>query len=72
MRVNKCYCDVCGKEIEPDAHTKLILINKKIGKHGIGSDTIRIINESRGGVAMDFCEDCKATIALLFGGKSNE
>ena len=72
MKVNKCYCDMCGKEIEGGAETKYIPIRKNVGMHGKYNTNIRIMDEAYGGTYMDFCEDCKGTIAVLFGGKSNE
>ena len=72
MKQTKYYCDMCGKEIEGSAEAKYIPIQKSIGKHGVFKTKIRILDEAYGGTYMDFCEDCKATIAVLFGGKSNE
>jgi hypothetical protein len=64
---------MCGKEINGDTQqTKYIPIRKNVGKHGEFVTKIRILDEAFGGTYMDFCEDCKGTIALLFGGKSNE
>ncbi len=72
MKVTKFYCDMCGKEIEGGAEAKYIPIRKNVGKHGEFVTKIRILDEAYGGTYMDFCEGCKGTIALLFGGKSNE
>lgn len=72
MKSTKWYCDMCGKEIEGSADVKYIPIRMNVGKHGEYKTKIRILNEANGGTYMDFCEDCKGTIALLFGGKSNE
>jgi hypothetical protein len=63
---------MCGKEINGDPQTKYIPIQKSVGKHGVFETKIRILDEAFGGTYMDFCEDCKGTIALLFGGESNE
>jgi hypothetical protein len=71
MKETKWYCDVCGKEIEGSAEAKYIPIQKSVGKHGVFETKIRILDEAFGGTYMDFCEDCKGTIALLFGGKPN-
>lgn len=72
MKSTKWYCDMCGKEIEGGAEAKYIPIRTNVGKHGESKTKIRILDEIYGGTYMDFCEDCKGTIALLFGGKSNE
>ena len=72
MKETKWYCDVCGKEIEGSAEAKYIPIQKNVGKHGVFKTKIRILDETYGGIYMDFCEDCKGTIAVLFGGESNE
>jgi hypothetical protein len=64
---------MCGKEIKGDPQAKYIPIKMWCGKHGYSETKIKILNEALGGsYYMDFCEDCKGTIAVLFGGKSNE
>lgn len=72
MKQTKYYCDMCGKEIEGGAEAKYIPIQKNFGKHGVFNTKIRIMDETYGGTYMDFCDDCKGTIAVLFGGGSNE
>lgn len=73
MKETKCYCDMCHKEIEGSPEAKYIPIKTRVGKHGEYKTNIRIWNEADGrGYYMEFCEDCKGTIAVLFGGKSNE
>lgn len=72
MKQTKYYCDMCGKEIEGGAEAKYIPIRMNVGKHGECKTKLRILDEAYGGFYMDFCEDCKGTIAVLFGGKSNE
>lgn len=73
MKETKYYCDMCGKEIEGSAEAKYIPIRKNVGKHGECVTKIRILDETYGGsYYMDFCEDCKGTIALLFGGNRNK
>ena len=71
MKETKWYCDVCGKEIKADPHSTYIPVKAKVGKHGVKDRSLKIIDRN-GNVCLDFCEDCKGTIALLFGGKSNE
>lgn len=71
MRETKWYCDMCGKEIEKDADASYISIPEKVWKHGKSVKTIKIVNTNNN-YQMEFCEDCKATIAILFGGESNE
>jgi hypothetical protein len=70
MKVTKWYCDMCGKEIKESPEAKFIPIRMNVGKHGESNTDVRIMYFN--GSCMDFCEDCKATIAVLFGGKSNE
>ena len=70
MKDTKWYCDVCGKEIEPSGPSSCIPVVKKVGKHGMEKVTLRVM-DNRGNF-LDFCDDCKATIAILFGGESNE
>lgn len=72
MKETKWYCDMCHKEIEGSPEAKYIPIRMNIGKHGVFKTKIRILDETYGGTYMDFCEDCKVTIACLFGGKPNE
>lgn len=70
MRVTKWYCDVCKKEIHGDPETRLIHVPTAVGQHGLQDRTISIV-DTNGNKCLDFCEDCKGTIAVLFGGKSN-
>jgi len=76
MKVTKWYCDMCGKEIEGIVEVvkaKYIPIRMNVGKHGEYKEkTMVVLNNDDSGTNMIFCEDCKGTIALLFGGKSNE
>ena len=69
MRETKWYCDVCGKEIIPNGSSSHIPVVKKIGKHGMEKVTLRVM-DNRGNF-LDFCDDCKATIAILFGGSDD-
>ena len=71
MRETKWYCDVCGKEIKGDPHSSYIPIPENVGRHGKRMRSIRII-DSDGHNCLDFCEDCKATIAILFGGSDDK
>lgn len=71
MRETKWYCDMCGKEIEKDPHASYISIPENVGKHGKSVKKIKIVNANNN-YPMEFCEDCKGTIAVLFGGESNE
>lgn len=71
MRVTKWYCDMCGKEIEKDEHADYISIPEKVWKHGKSVKTIKILNYNNN-YTMEFCEDCKATIAVLFGGSDDK
>jgi hypothetical protein len=74
MKETKYYCDMCGKEIEGIVEVvkaKYIPIQMNFGKHGeYKKKTMVVMDDDRS--YMDFCEDCKGTIAVLFGGKSNE
>ena len=73
MRETRCYCDMCGKEIEGTvevAMARYIPIRMNVGKHGEYKKRIMTVMDDDG-TYMDFCEDCKGTIAVLFGGKSN-
>lgn len=70
MKETNFYCDVCGKVIRDDPLASHIQVVKKIGKHGMEKVTLRVIDNK--GNFLDFCEDCKATIAIMFGGTSNE
>lgn len=70
MKETKWYCDVCGKVIQVNPQSSYIPVVKKVGKHGMEKVTLRVM-DNRGNF-LDFCEDCKPTIAILFGGKSNE
>lgn len=65
MKVTKCYCDMCGKEIERPVDIS-IPIKSIVGKHGIHETQIRIYDESYGGSYMDLCDDCKKFIASSF------
>lgn len=71
MREVKFYCDVCGKEIKADPHNTYVPVVAKKGKHGMLKRDLKIVDRN-GEVCLDFCDDCKATIAILFGGESNE
>ena len=68
MRVTKCYCDMCGKEIEKiaDTQTKHIPIKKIYGKHGLKTTKIAVMDTDSGGNYLDFCDDCKKFIASSF------
>ena len=68
MRVTKCYCDMCGKEIEKiaDTQTKHIPIKKIYGKHGLKTTKIAVMDTYSGGNYLDFCDDCKQFIASAF------
>lgn len=71
MRVTKWYCDVCGKEIKSDPLNTYIPVKEKVGKHGVKDRSLKIIDRN-GNVCLDFCDDCKATIAILFGGSDDQ
>lgn len=70
MRETKCYCDMCGKEIEGTvrvAKAKFIPIRLSISKHGeYEYKTKSMIVMDDDGNCMDFCEDCKRTIFSSF------
>jgi len=66
MKVTKWYCDMCGKEIKESPEAKFIPIRNNNGGHV----DVRIMYFN--GSCMDFCEDCKGTIAVLFGGVNND
>lgn len=72
MKETKWYCDMCGKEIKDVQEAKYIPIRTNVGKHGKSTTKIRILDERYGGYYMDFCDDCKATIAILFGGSDDK
>ena len=72
MRETKIYCDVCGKEIGADPRSNRIPVKAKHMKHGLVNRSLKIIDANRGEVCLDFCEDCKHTIAILFGEEAND
>ena len=72
MRETKFYCDMCGKEIERDPHNIYIHVTARAGRHGVIKRNLVISDCNNQSVHLDFCEDCKNTIAILFGGESNE
>ena len=70
MRETRYYCDVCGKEIKQDPHNTYINVTARAGRHGVIKRNLVIMDCNRQNVHLDFCEDCKGTIALLFSGAS--
>ena len=71
MRETKYYCDVCGKEISAKQQNIYIPVVARKGKHGMLKRDLKII-DCNGEVCLDFCDDCKATIAILFGEAKND
>ena len=70
MKETKWYCDMCGKEIVPSDSSSYIPVVKRVGKHGMEKETL-IIHDNKG-TYLTFCDDCKATIAILFGGSDDK
>lgn len=67
MKEIKFYCDICGKEVKSNEPINYIDVDAIAGKHGHMRRTIRIIDVADN-KSLDFCDDCKTTLKILFGG----